>query len=162
MDRIARLVGLNVPQETTERTQSVSEVWASMSCWHRGNSTLCGVIAIVANDGKVVTKDYTRLILSCAGMETLLFFSGRRNLSRISTTADSLGYLLYALFGSVSCSLSSGIAPPFLCIPYLQYRELIQRSYSCMLAQLDHPTQDTKLKVEDSAHVKGYHRCCHI
>ena len=49
MVRIARLVGLNAPQGTMEQTQSVSEFWASMYCWHRGNSTLCGVIGIVGN-----------------------------------------------------------------------------------------------------------------
>ena len=76
MVRIARLVGLNVPRGTTGRTQSASEVWASMSCWHRGNSTLCGVIGILGNDVKVDTKEYTRLILSGASVtETTVFFS---------------------------------------------------------------------------------------
>lgn len=82
MVRIARLVGLNAPQGTTEQTQSVSENRLSRRCWHRGNSTLCGVIGIVGNDVKVVTKRYTHLILSGAGeMETTMFFSVDQNLS---------------------------------------------------------------------------------
>lgn len=49
------------------------------------------MIGIVGNDVKVVTKEYTRLILSGAGeMETTMFFSVDQNLSWTLNIADSI------------------------------------------------------------------------
>lgn len=91
MARIARLVGVNAPQKTTGRMRSVSEVRVSVSCWHSGTSTLCGVIGIFGNGVKVVTKEYTRFILSGAGItETMMSFSVKQNRSQTLSIADSI------------------------------------------------------------------------
>lgn len=84
MARIARLVGLDAPQETTGRMQSVSEFWMSVICWHRGNSTLPAVWQeSLEMRMTIVTKVYTRFELSGAGViEMTMFFSVNRTCSR--------------------------------------------------------------------------------